>query len=100
MGDACWWVGEARSPLRQTGQSQPRRFCESQPRSERSRRSAPTWSRWSTSKSPYLPRESKWSKGNVGGPEVDVIDRSQAIVGGTPGGGGVGDAGGVMRRLV
>ena len=22
-GDACWWVGEARSPLRQTGQFQP-----------------------------------------------------------------------------
>ena len=22
-GDACWWVGEARSPLRQAGQFQP-----------------------------------------------------------------------------
>ena len=59
-GDACWWVGEARSPLRQAGQfqpmgSQPRRFCKSQLGSERSRRSAPTWSRWSTLKSPYLP---------------------------------------------
>ena len=23
QGDACWWVGEARSPLRQAGQFQP-----------------------------------------------------------------------------
>ena len=46
----------------------PRRFCESQPESERSRKSAPTWSRCSTLKNPYLPRESKWSKDNVGGP--------------------------------
>ena len=56
-------------------------LCESQPESERSRRSAPTWSRWSTLKNSYLPRESKWSKGNVGGPEVDVSDKSQAVVG-------------------
>ena len=89
-GDAGWWVGEARSPLRQAGQFQPmgsrsRRFCESQPWSERSRRSGPTWSRWSTLKNPCLPRESKWSKGNVGGPEVDVIDKSQEVVGGTLG---------------
>ena len=28
----------------------------------------PTWSRRSTSKNPYQPRESKWSKGNVGAP--------------------------------
>ena len=85
-GDAGRWVGEARSPLRQAGQfqpmgSRPRRFCKSQPESERSRRSAPTWSRWSTLKNPYLPRESKWSKGNVGGPEVDVSDKNQAVVG-------------------
>ena len=39
----------------------------------------------STLKSPYLPRESKWSKGNAGGPEVDVIDKSQVVVGGTLG---------------
>ena len=50
------------------GGSRPRRFCESQPESERSRRSASTWSRWSTLKNPYLHRESKWSKGNVGRP--------------------------------
>ena len=31
---------------------------------------------------PYLPRESTWSRGNVGGPEVDVVDKSQVIVGG------------------
>ena len=65
--------------------SRPRRFCESQLESERSRKSAPTWSRCSTLKNPYLPRESKWSKGNVGGPEVDVSDKSQAVVGGTLG---------------
>ena len=41
----------------------------------------------STLKNPYLHRESKWSKGNVGGPEVDVSDKSQAVVGGTLGGG-------------
>ena len=74
-------------------------FAKSQPESERSRRSAPTWSRCSTLKNPYLPRESKWSKGNVGGPEADVSDKSQAVVGGTLGRGG-GDAGGVTRRLV
>ena len=45
----------------------------------------PLGSRWSTLKNPYLHRESKWSKGNVGGPEVDVSDKSQAIVGGTLG---------------
>ena len=45
----------------------------------------PTWSRCSTLKNPYLPRESKWSKGNVGGPEVDVSDKSQVVVGGTMG---------------
>ena len=90
-GDRCCWVGGARSPLRQAGQfqpmvgSQPRRFCESQPGSERSRRSAPTWNRWSTLVSPYLPRESTWSRGIVGGPEVNVIDKSQAVVGGTLG---------------
>ena len=94
-GDAGRWVGEARSPLKQAGQfhpwgSRPRRFCESQPESERSGRSAPTWSRWSTLKNPYLPRESKWSKGNVGGPEVDVSDKSQAVVGETLGEGGRG----------
>ena len=61
--------------------SQPRRFCENQPESERSRRSAPTWNRWSTLVSSYLPRESTWSRGNVGGPEVDVIDKSQAVAG-------------------
>ena len=87
-GDAGRGVGEARSPLRQAGQfqpmgSRPRRFCESQPGSEKSKRSAPTWSRWSTLKNPYQPRESKWSKGNVGGPEVVVIGKSQAVVGGT-----------------
>ena len=65
--------------------SRQRRFCESQPESERSRRSAPTWSRWSTLKNPYLHRESKWSKGNVRGPEVDVSDKSQVVVGGTLG---------------
>ena len=65
--------------------SRPRRFCESQPRSERSKRSAPTWSRWSTLKNPYQPRESKWSKGTAGGPEVVVIGKSQAVVGGTLG---------------
>ena len=89
-GDAGRWVGEARSPLRQAGQFQPMgepatQILRSQPESERSRRSAPTWSRWSTLKNPYLPRESKWSKGNVGGPEVDVSDKSQAVVGGTLG---------------
>ena len=78
-GDAGRRVGEARSPLRQAGQ-----FCESQPGSERSR-SAPTWSRWSTLKNHYQPRESKWSKGNVGGPKVDVIGKNQAVVGGTLG---------------
>ena len=36
----------------------------------------------------------------MGGREVDVIDKSQAVVGGTLGGGGGGDAGGVTRRLV
>ena len=36
-------------------------------------------------KNPYLPRESKWSKGNVGGPEVEVSDKSQAVVGETLG---------------
>ena len=36
-------------------------------------------------RNPYLHRESKWSKGNVGGPEVDVSDKSQAVVGGTLG---------------
>ena len=36
------------------------------------------------------------SKGKLGGPEVDVSDKSQAVVG-NPGGG---DAGGVTRRLV
>ena len=71
-------------------------FCESQPESERSRRSASTWSRWSTLKNPYLHRESKWSKGNVGGAEVDVSDKSQAAIEGNPG--GVGDAGGVTRE--
>ena len=35
--------------------------------------------------SPYLPRESTWSRGNVGGPEVDVVDKSQVVVGGAPG---------------
>ena len=60
QGDAGWWVGEAKFPLRQAGNSnpwgsRPRRFCKSQPGSERSRRSAPTWSRWSTLKNPYLP---------------------------------------------
>ena len=86
QGDAGRRVGEARFPLRQTGQFQPtgsqlRRFCESQPGSERSR----SWSKWSTLKNPYQPRGSKWSKGNVGGPEVDVIGKSQAVVGGTLG---------------
>ena len=36
----------------------------------------------------------------MGGPEVDVIGKNQAVVGGNPGGGGGGDAGGVTRRLV
>ena len=72
-------------------------FAKVNPRAERSRRNAPTWSRCSTLKNPYLPPKSKWSKGNVGGPEVDVSDKSQAVVGGTLGGG---DAGGVTRRLV
>ena len=31
--------------------------------------------------SPYLPRESTWSRGNVGGPEVEVVDKSQVVVG-------------------
>ena len=77
-------------PIKTSRQFQPMgepaaQICESQPESERSRRSAPTWSRWSTLKNPYLHRESKWSKGNVGGPEVDVSDKSQAVVGGTLG---------------
>ena len=67
--------------------------------SQRGAGEVPTWSRCSTLKNPYLPRESKWSKGNVGGPEVDVSDKSQAVVGGTRERGG-GDAGGVTRRLV
>ena len=33
----------------------------------------------------------------MGGPEVDVIDKSQAVVGGNPGGGDGGDAGDVTR---
>ena len=33
----------------------------------------------------------------MGGPEVDVSDKNQAVVGGTL---GEGDAGGVTRRLV
>ena len=88
-------MGEARSALRQAGQLQSMgepaaQILRNQPESERSRRSAPTWSRWSTLKNPYLPRESKWSKSNVGGPEVDVSDKSQAVVGGTQGKGGEG----------
>ena len=35
--------------------------------------------------SPYLPRESTWSRGNVGGPEVDAVDKSQVVVEGTRG---------------
>ena len=35
--------------------------------------------------SPYLPRESIWSRGNVGGPEVDMVDKSQVVVGKTLG---------------
>ena len=31
--------------------------------------------------SPYLPRESTWSRGNVEGPEVEVVDKSQVVVG-------------------
>ena len=63
--------------------SQPRRFCESVPGSGRSRRSVPNWNRWSTLVSPYLPHESTRSRGNVGGPEGNAIDKSQVVVGGT-----------------
>ena len=35
--------------------------------------------------SPYLPRESTWSRGNVGGPEVDTVDKSLVVVVGTLG---------------
>ena len=35
--------------------------------------------------SPYLPCESTWNRGNMGGPEVDVVDKSQVVAGGTPG---------------
>ena len=33
--------------------------------------------------SPYLPHESTWSRGNVGGPEGDAVDKSQVVVGKT-----------------
>ena len=103
-GDAGRWVGEARSPLRQAGQFQPMGEPGAQilRKVSPSQRGAgevhPLGAGCSTLKNPYLPRESKWSKGNVGGPEVDVSDKSQAVRGGNPGGGG--DAGGVTRRLV
>ena len=29
---------------------------------------------------PYLPRESTWSRGNMGGPKVDAVDKSQVVV--------------------
>ena len=35
--------------------------------------------------SPYLPHESTYSRGNVGGPKVDAVDKSQVVVGGTLG---------------
>ena len=100
-GDAGRWVGEARSPLRQAGQFQPMgepaaQILQKSARVREEQKKCTHMSRWSTLKNPYLPRESKWSKGNVGGPKVDVSDKSQAVVG-EPGGG---DAGGVTRRLV
>ena len=94
-GDAGRWVGEARSPLRQAGAIPTHGgaghadFAKVSS-SQRGAGEVPTWSRCSTLKNPYVPRESKWSKGNVGGPEVDVSDKSQAVVGGTLGEGGRG----------
>ena len=60
---------------------------------------APTWNRRSTLVSPYLPHESTRSRGNMGGPEGDAVDKSQ-VVWGSPGGGGGGDAGIVTGELV
>ena len=37
--------------------------------------------------SPYLPHESTRSRGNMGGPEGDVVDNSQVVVGEPRGGG-------------
>ena len=50
--------------------------------------------------SSYLPHESTRSRGNVGGPEGDAVDKSQVVVGETLGKGGGGDAGIVTRELV
>ena len=80
-GDACWWVGEAKSPLRQAGQFQPM----GEPAAHILRKSAQVREEKCTHLEQVGHRESKWSKGNVGGPEVDVIDKSQAVVGGTLG---------------
>ena len=88
-GDAGRRVGEARSPLRQAGQFQTM----GEPAAQILRKSARvreeqekcTHLEQVEHKNPYQPRESKWSKGNVGGPEVDVIGKSQAVVEGTLG---------------
>ena len=78
--------------------SQPRRFCESEPGSGRSR-SAPTWNRWSTLVSPYLPRESTRSRGNVGALRGTRLIKARWYWG-NPRGGGGGDADVITRELV
>ena len=49
--------------------------------------------------SPYLPHASTMSRGNVGGPAGDAVDKSQVVVGELRRGGEE-DAGVVMRKLV
>ena len=86
-GEACWWVGEARSPLRQEGQFQPmvEQAAQILRKLARVREEQEKFTHLEQvkhfSEYTYLPRESTWSRGNVGGPEVDAIDKSQVVVG-------------------
>ena len=87
-----WPVGgKNRNPLRQAGQFQPmgepaaQIFAKVSPSQRGAGEVHPLGAGGALLKNPYLHRESKWSKGTWGGPEVDVSDKSQAVVGGTLG---------------
>ena len=89
-GDACWWVGEARSPLRQAGQFQ--RMVE--PAAQILRKLARV--REKQEKCTHLEQVEHFSEsfptswehkeqGNVGGPEGNAVYKSQVVVGGPEG---------------
>ena len=89
-GDACWWVGEARSPLRQAGQFQPVgepavQILQKSARVREEQEKCTHLEQVEHFRESFLTSREHMELGNVGGPEVDVIDKSLALLGGTLG---------------